>query len=625
VGIIVFQYNRFWHFWFQLNNRHYFRASLVSLVISLLLIRAAVFFPPLWGLVVAPPLIVSGTIALFTQLSNFFYNRQNQRLTQLKAETPDKALKEEIDLYLNRRVVCPQELLEGTHLNLPHDKPKMKAAVANTPLVFETEDTLNITKASNDTPRRNSAVKATSESNQLYVKIVAAKDGLSEVAAREMAEILGFKGLIPSNTIAKTDVLHEDEPSIPNTGLVLSRQKIRELIDERREKNIKNSPGVLSAVAKFIFNLKTAAYRKIRELIDERRKESAEKNIKNSPGVLNAVAKFIFNLKTAAYRTKAQKQQFKLLHVQKLMPNAVDGLQVYTQLFMPGQFALGGLTESQKGDQRAQAKKIVLKINLPSFQENFLLQLILGSQDANPGNTLFTYDSNDSTILHSIDHERIMPEDNYNITKKIPLLASIAEKDIKNVFPIRLWLAGLPQANVPFTKEVIEKALDSLNPKRLLAYHHQKKLFSPAAVGAQLERILLIKKAFEEEIKKSQISLTPKQLFLKFINNHPTYIFLKNELQLSELSTFMLLGQIPEGADMSLLRHPLQWFPMIGMIVEALQNEQQGLPSFSEESLKSSHAHHVLFFSLANQQKMAEGANKAGDILSETSAHLGLN
>ena len=54
--------------------------------------------------------------------------------------------------------------------------------------------------------------------------------------------------------------------------------------------------------------------------------------------------------------------------------------------------------------------------------------------------------------------------------------------------------------------------------------------------------------------------------------------------------------------------------------------EQQGRPSFSEGSFKSSHAHHVLFFSLANQQKMAQGANKAGlDILSEASAHFGLN
>ena len=414
-----------------------------------------------------------------------------------------------------------------------------------------------------------------------------------------MAEILGFGGLIPSNTIAGMNVLHdhENKPFIPNAGLVLSRQKIRGLIDERRD-------------------------------------ESFERNITNSPGVQNAVAKFIFNLKTVAYRTKAQKEeQFKLLHVQKLIPNALDGLQVYTLLFnepvvLPGQFVFGGLTESQKNTQRVSAKEIVRKISLPSFQENFLLHLILGSQDANPGNTLLTDDPNNSVILHSIDHERIMPEDNYNVTKKIPLgngTNPASEKDIKNVFPIRLWLAGLPQANVPFTKEIIEKSLDSLNPKRLLAYHRQKKLFSPAAVGAQLERILLIKNVFEEEIKKSQITLTPKQLFLKLINNHPTYIFLKNELQLSELSTFMLLGQIPEGADMSLLRHPLQWCSMMGMIEEAQQNERQGRPSFSEESFKSSHAHHVLFFSLAYKQKMIEGANKAGlDILSEAFASFGL-
>lgn len=583
----------------MLNNRIYSRAFLVSLVISLLLISAAVFFPPLWGLVVALPLIVGGTIALFTQLSNFFYNRQNQRLTKLKAETLDESLKKEIDLYLNRRVICPEELFAGAHLNLPHDTPEMKKATADTPLIFETEDTLNIVKSENIIFSRNPAVKAISTSNQLYVKTVVAKDGLSEVAAREMAEILGFGGLIPSNTIAGTNVLHghKNQSSRPNTGLVLSRQKIRELIDERR-------------------------------------KESPEKDIKNSPKVQNAVAKFVFNLKTAAYRTKAQKEkQFKLLHVQKLMPNAVDGTQVYIQLFnepvvLPGQFVFGGLTESQKREQRAQAKKTVQKISIPSFQENFLLHIILGSQDANPGNTLFIRDENDSVILHSIDHERIMPEDNYNITKKIPLanganLESIIEKDIENVFPVRLWLAGLPQANVPFTKAVIEKALNSLNPKRLLAYHDQKKLFSPAAVGAQLERILLIKNVFEEEIKKSQITLTPKQLFLKLINNHPTYIFLKKELQLSELSTFMLLGQIPEGADLSLLRHPLQWFSMMEMLVEARQNELHGLPSFSEESFKSSHAHHALFFKLSSQQKIVEGANKAGlDILREVSANF---
>jgi hypothetical protein len=597
LGGIVFQYNRFWHFWFQLNNRHYFRASLVTLLLSTLLIPAAVFFPPLWGVVVAIPLIVGGAIALFTQLSNFFYNRQNQKLMQLKTETVDETLKEEIDLYVNRRVVCPKELLAGAHLDIPHDTQKMKNAVANTLLIVETEDTLNIERVSNEL-NRNPAVKASSESNELYIKTVAAKDGLSEVAAREMAEILGLGDLIPSNTITKADEHdHENKRSIPNAGLVLSRQKIRDWIDEQRE-------------------------------------ESPDKNIKNSPEVQNAVATFIFNLKTAIYRNKAQKEeQFKLLHIQKLMPDALDGMQVYEKLFnepLHGQFFWGDPTDLEKKRQRDEVKNIVQNISLPSFQENFLLHLILGSQDANPGNTLFTYGLNDSVVLHSIDHERIMPEDNYNVTKKIPLangtnLASIEEKDIKNVFPIRLWLAGLPQANVPFTKELIKKAIDSLNPERLLAYHRHKKLFSPASVGAQLERILLIKKVFEEEIKKSQITLTPKELFLRFINNHPTYIFLKNELKLSDLSTFMLLGQIPEGADMSLLRHPLQWFPMLGMFVEAQVNDLQGLPPFSEENFKKSNAHHLLFFSLAAQQKMAEGANKAGlDILRQTHAHFGL-
>lgn len=529
---------------------------------------------------------------LFTQISNFLYHLQNQQLTQLKTQTNDKTLKKEIDLYINRRLVCPKELLEGKHLNLPSDMQKMKKASTNTPLIFEIEDTLNITKASHDIYRRNLAVKATSLSNQLYIKIVAAKDGLSEVAAREMAEILGLGGLIPSNTIAKSDTLPDDK--LRNTGLVLSRQKISQLIDMRE-------------------------------------KESPRQNIKNNLGVQNAVTKFVYNLKTSAYRTKMQnEEEFKLLHIQKLLANALDGLQFYQLLINEPIVLPGRLSESQKIIQRYTVKKVLQEISLKSFQENFLLHLYLGSQDANPGNTLFTDDPHGLVILHSIDHERIMPDDNYNITKQMPLanganLSTITEKSIKNVFPIRLWLAGLPQANAPFTKEVIKKALDSLNPERLLAYHQQKKLFSTAAIGAQLDRILLIKQLFSEEINKSSITLTPKDLFLKLISNHPTYLFLKDELELSDLSTFMLLGQIPEGADMSLLRHPLQWFKMRALLFEAQHNEQQGRPSFSQESFKNAHAHNLLFFCLANQQKMIEGANKSGlDILRESSADLSL-
>ncbi|GEM_PF-1829703 len=566
----MFQYNRFWHFWFQLNNRHYLRVSLVSLAISILLIQATAFFPPLWGLVVALPLLAAGTIALFTQLSNFFYNQQNQRLVQLKTENNGKNLSNEIDLYLNRRVVCSQELLAGSHLNLSHDNKKMEKAVANPPLIFETEDTLNLETLFHAT--RNPAIKATSQANQLYIKTVAARDGLSEVAAREMAEIIGFEGLIPSNTIAGTDVLHNQFLSMPNTRLVPSREKIKQLIDERK---------------------------------------------KESPEVQNAIAKFIFNLKNAVYRTKAQKDEgLKLLHIQKFMPKANDGQTLYAQICSPS--------------QHAEAKNTLQKISLPSFQENFLLHLILGSQDANLQNTLFEYDDhNDVVVLHSIDHERIMPEDNYNITKKIPMINGknpAVEKDIKNVFPIRLWLAGLPQANAPFTREIIEKTLASLNPERLLAYHRQKNLFSPAAVGAQLDRILLIKNMFKEEIKKSQMTLTPKELFLKFINNHPTYLFLKNELQLSDLHLFSIFGQVPEGADMDLLRHPLQWFPMLGMALELLNNQRVGKNEFSPKSFETSHAHHFIFFSMANSQKMSDTANKAGvDILADMSNQLSLH
>ena len=184
-------------------------------------------------------------------------------------------------------------------------------------------------------------------------------------------------------------------------------------------------------------------------------------------------------------------------------------------------------------------------------------------------------------------------------------------------------LAAIP-ADVPFTKEIIGKALKSLNPQRLLAYHRQKKLFSDAAVGAQLDRILLIKNVFEAEIKKSEITLTPKEVFLKLIKNHPTYMFLKNELSLSNFHTFALLGQVPEGAD--IIRHPLQLPSVLRIMMEGAVNEAEGHPPFSEEDFKSSDGHHVLFFSVAASAKRCDMANKAGlDMLTEISSQLQLS
>lgn len=573
----MFQYNRFWHFWSQVNNRHFSRAFWFSLFAALPLIAGAVFFPPLAAVIVAIPFLVISVMAIFKQFSNFFYNRQNQKLAEIKAETQDDALKGEIDLYLNRRAICPQSLLDGQHIILPQETAKMSNAVAMAPLLLSKEQTLTFRQASTGLPQRNAGFQVRGETDQLYVKEIQAEDGLSEVAAREMAEILGFKDLIPNNTLATKEALPAVGKPTPSKGFIRSQETIQSYIDGENDKRDENN------------------------------------KIKNTPAVQAAVAKFIFNLKTAVYRNKVQQgQKIQLLHAQKLVPDAIDGAALVSQMsgfsrdvavkFIEAQSRGEPIMEPQPDpSEQKKAIETIKKINFKSFQKNFLLQLILGSQDANPGNTLLS-DTSEGIFLHSIDHERIMPEDNYNVTKKIPFAipgenGAQPELEVENLFPIRLWLAGLPQANLPFTRDLIEEMLNSLCPQRLLAYHQQKKLYSAKAIGAQLDRILLIKNCFEEEMKKSEISLTPKALFLKLINNHPTYTFLKEESGLSDLHTFMLLGQIPEAADLSLLRHPLEYFPIIKAQVKMTLNMMNGEDPMTRTDFESSAVRNLLFFS----------------------------
>jgi len=220
-----------------------------------------------------------------------------------------------------------------------------------------------------------------------------------------------------------------------------------------------------------------------------------------------------------------------------------------------------------------------------------------------------------------------MPENNYNMTKLIPMgqdLASLEERPIKNVFPMRIWLAGLPQADVPFSRATMMGLLKTLNPERLIEYHGQKKLFTAAAVGAQLERVQVIRSAFKAACKQDEVTLTPKALFGMFINNHPSYGFLKDERGLSDFSTYLLLGQIPEGADMNLFRHPLQYFQIYARLIEMTVNVQQGQRPMSDESFATSSAPYALFYNQAcGLKKVTEVANKPGlDIIEESSVSL---
>lgn len=590
----MFQYNRFWHFWFTLDNRHYLRTLGTTLMLSLLALAIpAIFFPVLWAIpfigiaiVAAPVLIITGIIAAFTKISDYFYNRQNIRLSELKETTADEALKNEIDLYLHRRKVAPQELLKGLHLNLPQDHaPKSAHSTAKNPLVLEENTPLQIATVEKALGRRNDAFQTVTPSGTLYIKKTAAADTLSEIAAREMAEIMGFKDLIPANTLSKVNVIQNQlgqvHAQLPSDSLILSRQKTSNFIDS------------------------------------ENQDHAPESQIKNSVKLQDTLAKAVLNLKSKAFSTQTRENRLaQLLHIQKITPNTIDGAQWFNSLFNIQPKALSPFEPSAAEQARLHAKRQVAeqqleRFDISSFQENFLLQVLLGAQDCNPGNTLLIDVPGEPIKMQSIDHERIMPEDNYNISKFIPVVNGTkapVEKAIENVFPIRLWLAGLPQAEVPFSKEFIKHVLDSLNPQRLLAYHKQKNLFSQAAVGAQLDRVLLIKQLFAEEYKKEIVTLTPKELFLQFVNNHPSYSLLKDSLELNDIFVFNLLGFIPTDADVSLLRHPLQWPSIVKAAGEAVMNQgKQQL--FSTQSFADPASHKFIFFNSTQIQKLLQTAN----------------
>lgn len=582
----MFNYNEFWHFWSTLDNRYYARAFGLTLLAAV--VGSVLFFPALWATpfvallaVIVPSLVVNGCMWAFTKVSDFFYERQNEHLKQLESSSNDEGLKEQLKLYINRRAVCPKDLLSGKKMNIDESLCQLQETKA--PFMPDEDVSLDMKKRTGVVNRNASFI----DSNQaLFMKQAAPMDVLSEIAAQDIANLVGLSHVIPKSTLSKNPDSITDVTNSKN--LIHSRAAIRRVIAD-----------------------------------DQR-------NLKNTPEVQDLVEKFIFNLKAASYKTQARAEKLsKLLFIQSFIPHAKDGITWFQELFnepLPRQ--LLSSSRQERITQREQAKALLDGIDQQSYEHNFLLQIILGSQDSNPGNTLFvTDDQTKKTTLHSIDHERIMPENNYNMTKSMPLgldLASLTERPIKNVFPMRIWLAGLPQADVPFSKDTMMKLLNTLNPQRLIDYHRNKNLFTPAAVGAQLERVQVIRRAFEAACKQDAVTLTPKALFGMFVNNHPSYGFLKHTLGLSDLTTYMLLGQIPEDADMSLCTHPLQYFQTLGKLIEMKVNAAQGKRWFSDESLATSFAPRAMFFSMAVSQKiLVEPANKPGlDIIDQSSKLL---
>jgi hypothetical protein len=586
---MMFEYNKFWHFWFMLDNRYYARSFSITLRLVTLAAIASIFFtipvPTIAMVLVAASLLINAGMWVFTKVSDFFYHRQKTQLQQVYDATEDSELKEQVSFYLDKRVVCPRALLVGLSMDL--SEPVLSTPRIRSALSLAKDEKLTLVKKTAEMNRNPAFIE---EQQRLFIKHAAARDALSEIAAREMAELIGFAHLIPDNTVAtcpeemetgttselNADVSGErEEASEPqpmqlnSAQLLASKDKVRHVLagkkEAERRKFIVEDAEKPDIIERWTYW--TLGYESEEEQMSHKQEVAVASRSQVDPEkVQRLVEKFLFQMKTSLYRIRASKDaSSKLLYVQSLIPGVKDGNQWYQDLFnepLQGQVVPeddADIVLRDRSEVRRDAKALLNSIDLTSYEENTLLHMILGSQDANPGNTLFSTDSSTGkTTLFSVDHERIMPEDNYNMTKKMPT-GFKQEALIDNVFPMRVWLLGLPQADVPFSRATMKKVLDSVDPARLVAYHRRKKLFTSAEVGAQLERVQLIRRVFEAECSQSAITLTPKVLFGMFVNNHPSYSFLKNTCALHDLSVYMILGKVSEGADWSLFRHPLQY------------------------------------------------------------------
>ncbi len=614
----MFGYNRFWHFIFRLDNRHYFRTVLAAVAIALTV--SYFFFPFLLATnlsmfltMLAPSLVVGAVFTGLNKLSDYFYSKQQETLRSLKKviaadckfKNPKKPTSEEIarknqwledslfneqiDYYVDRREVCPSRLLAGQLLEISANVGPSKPQFKSPPTV--TNSYTNVTlRARKGMMQRNQGYEATTEDNQqFFIKTAAAHHALAEVAANEMADITGFGQVIPAATLA--DHQPNLSSTVPATGTTVeSFMRLYGVPCYER-------PSEICIAGSNLFPTSQVSLQ--HHVQDSLRRELSAESTRS---IERLVLKFITLMQEIRYKIQMKKNpELQLLYIQKFVPEAQSGLQ-WMNAFLPANCLPQTIAEF---DIPETSKNLLHNIDLASFQENFLTHIVLGSGDCNPGNTLFVSEPGNPGApvkLYSIDHEDIMPEDNYNITKKLPLVPDkanpndISIQTVENVFPMRIWLAGLPQADVPFSQEMMERTLETLDPQRLATYHRHKQLFSPKAVGAQLERVNLISALFAAELSKPEPNLTPKALFLKLINNHPTYAFLK-KLMPNDLGVFMLLGFNSSDIEPNILLRPLQYIPMCKTIAEMAVNEKNGkTKTLSDEAIASPYGMRVAMY-----------------------------
>jgi hypothetical protein len=124
-----------------------------------------------------------------------------------------------------------------------------------------------------------------------------------------------------------------------------------------------------------------------------------------------------------------------------------------------------------------------------------LLGMLKGSMDCASGNTLVEFDESSNRVANfwDMDDERSMP-------------------DYNEFWHIRLWQMGLPQCAEAFDKAFLLLFSDPALLARLKTLQSSPQICT-AAYRAQCERLEKMLNLFQAELKKSTITLTPRELF----------------------------------------------------------------------------------------------------------------
>ncbi len=149
-----------------------------------------------------------------------------------------------------------------------------------------------------------------------------------------------------------------------------------------------------------------------------------------------------------------------------------------------------------------------------------MLGLLKGSMDCSSGNSLVQFDPESKRMISfwDMDDERSMPL-------------------IRDWWSFRLWQMGLPQCAQPFDRATLLLFSDPALVERLKKFQFSPQL-SLEAYNAQNSRLEAMIDCFNEELKKEQISLTPRELFFRLFEGKGHYEYLQREGKKTPIELF---------------------------------------------------------------------------------------